>query len=251
MKLTQLVTIFLEIFFPAHCHHCRSPLRHGSVPFFCDACWSTIRPLGGPFCPQCGKSFVSASALSFSPTHRCGDCRKTRPQYDSLITPYSFEGVLSEAISLLKYQKKTALIPPLSRLAFPFLTDLSRIDFILPVPLHSTRLKAREFNQSLLLAETAGRLLRKPLEIHLLKKNTPTDPQMKLSQADRKGNLKNSFTLANPGHVKGKTILVVDDVFTTGATLNECAKVLKKGGCRKVVGFALARTLLRSRDPLF
>ncbi|MHB8481446.1 MAG: double zinc ribbon domain-containing protein [Nitrospiria bacterium] len=248
MKLAQQISFLIDIFFPAQCHHCHSPLffRTESVPFFCDACWSTIRPLTGPFCPQCGKSFISSSALSFSPTHRCGDCRKNRPRFDGLITPYFFEGVLSEAISLLKYQKKTALISPLVKLALPYLAPLSRVDFILPVPLHVTRLKEREFNQSLLLAESAGRYLKKPVKAHLLKKKRPTEPQMKLSQAVRRKNLKNAFFLVNPSSIKEKIILLIDDVFTTGATLDECAKVLKKGGCREVVGFALARTPLRS-----
>ena len=172
MKLTQLITPFLDIFFPAECHHCHSPLRYGSVPFFCNACWSTIRPLGGPFCPQCGKPFVSSAALSFSPTHRCGDCPKNSPRFDALITPFSFDGVLSEAVALLKYQKKTALTSPLIKLALPYLAPFSGIDIILPVPLHATRLKAREFNQSLLLADSAGRLLKKPVAARSFKKRT-------------------------------------------------------------------------------
>lgn len=245
MKIRQAAGRFLELFFPAQCHSCEAPLATAPVPFFCGPCWLGIQPLQGPFCPRCGKPFSSPWALSFSPGHLCGDCRATPPFYDRMITPYPFTGVLAEAIFLFKYRKKTALSRPFFTLASSHLESLQGIDLVLPVPLHGLRLKEREFNQSLLLAEAIGANLRKPVPADLLKKDKITDSQMKLSRSARQKNIKNTFSLTGLPEVLDKTVLLVDDVFTTGATLNECARVLKRGGCKKVIGFALARTLLR------
>lgn len=241
----RLVYPILDLLFPAACHACRGELRKSAIPFFCEACWSGIRPLEGPFCPQCGKPFSSSSALSFSPGHRCGDCRSAPPFFDRMTTPYSFDGVLAKGLFLYKYNRKVALASPLSALILPFLESIGKIDLILPVPLHPERLREREFNQSLLLGNILGREFKKPLKERLLIKVKPTEHQMKLNRRDRRKNLKHSFAVSDPKKIAEKRVLLVDDVFTTGATMNECAKVLKKAGCREVAGCAIARTLLK------
>ncbi len=235
----------LDLLFPAACHACQGELRKSAIPFFCEACWSGIRPLEGPFCPQCGKPFSSSWALSFSPGHRCGDCRSDPPFFDRIMTPYSFDGVLAKAVFLYKYNRKVSLASPLVALILPFLESIEKIDLILPVPLHQERLREREFNQSLLLGNVLGKVLKKPVEEHLLIKIKPTDHQMKLNRSDRRKNLKHSFRVSDARRIAGKKVLLVDDVFTTGATMNECAKVLKKEGCQEVIGCAIGRTLLK------
>lgn len=235
----------LALLFPSACHACKEELKNNAVPFFCNSCWSGVRPMEGPFCPQCGKPFASSSALSFSPAHRCGDCRSDPPFFDRMIAPYSFEGTLSKGLFLYKYSRKVSLASPLAALIIPFLETIEKNDYILPVPLHRERLREREFNQSLLLGSVLERVLKIPLKEDLLIKLKPTGHQMKLSRSDRRINLKNSFAVSDPKKIAGKKVLLIDDVFTTGMTMNECAKVLKKAGCREVVGSAVARTLLK------
>ena len=116
-------------------------------------------------------------------------------------------------------------------------------DVIIPVPLHPARLRTREFNQSLLLADQLGRNLSRPVSATNLIRTALTDPQTALSRQARLRNLRNAFTIRRPHDLAGKRILLVDDVFTTGTTLNECAKTLRKAGSGQVFALTLARTV--------
>jgi ComF family protein len=116
-------------------------------------------------------------------------------------------------------------------------------DVIIPVPLHPARLRTREFNQSLLLADQLGRHLFRPVSAANLVRTTATDPQTALSRQARLRNLRNAFTIRRPQDLAGKRILLVDDVFTTGTTVNECAKTLRKAGSGQVFALTLARTV--------
>jgi ComF family protein len=116
-------------------------------------------------------------------------------------------------------------------------------DVIVPVPLHPTRLRAREFNQSLLLADQLGRHLARPVSVSNLVRVAATDPQTTLTRQARLRNLRNAFYIRKPQDLAEKRILLVDDVFTTGTTLNECAKSLRKAGVGPVYALTLARTV--------
>jgi ComF family protein len=116
-------------------------------------------------------------------------------------------------------------------------------DLIVPVPLHSSRLRTREFNQSLLLADRLGRHLQRPVSATDLIRSVVTEPQTSLTRSKRLRNLRRAFTVANATRFEGRRVVVVDDVFTTGTTLNECAKVLRSVGAASVTGLTLARTM--------
>jgi len=116
-------------------------------------------------------------------------------------------------------------------------------DVIIPVPLHPARLRAREFNQSLLLADELSRHLARPVSATNLVRTAATDPQTTLSRQERLRNLRNAFEIRRPQNLAGKRVLLVDDVFTTGTTLNECAKTLRKSGAGAVFALTLARTV--------
>jgi ComF family protein len=117
------------------------------------------------------------------------------------------------------------------------------IDMIIPVPLHPTRLRSREFNQSLLLADQLGRHLDRPVSATHLTRILATDPQTTLTRQARLRNLRKAFAVRNPQDLMEKRILLVDDVFTTGTTLNECAKALRKSGSGPVFALTLGRTV--------
>lgn len=122
-------------------------------------------------------------------------------------------------------------------------------DLLMPVPLHPTRLRQREFNQSLLLADRISPVLQRPVSYRNLIRTLDTDPQITLPRSARLQNLRKAFALRNPPEVGGKRILLIDDVFTTGTTVNECAKVLLEAGAREVAVLALARSVERGMVP--
>jgi ComF family protein len=122
-------------------------------------------------------------------------------------------------------------------------TDL--FDLVIPVPLHPQRLRERGFNQALLLAEDVGRRLGIPCRKGILQKRKPTAPQVSLSGTERERGVRGAFVLGREGEVEKKGILLIDDVYTTGATVNECAKVLLQGGAKRVDVFTLTHAVLR------
>ena len=132
---------------------------------------------------------------------------------------------------------------PLGRLMISALPQGVDTDVIIPVPLHPTRLRAREFNQSLLLADQLSRHLARPVSATNLVRTAATDPQTTLSRQERLRNLRNAFEIRRPSDLSGKRILLIDDVFTTGATLNECARSLRNAGAGPVFALTLARTV--------
>ncbi len=151
-----------------------------------------------------------------------------------------------ELISRFKYQGATYLAEPLGML----LADLqdeyfsfSNIDILIPVPLHPRRLRERGFNQSLLLARVISRLKKIPLACHLLERVRYTPPQTQLSGSEREKNVRGAFCLRSNHFLAEKTVLLIDDVFTSGATVNECTRVLKEAGAREVQVLTLARAI--------
>jgi ComF family protein len=234
---------------PVECASCAIPLCDDPVPFFCRACWKRIIPLHGPSCACCHQPFVSPAATSFTPEHRCQTCLERPPAYQRTWTLFPYLPPLQEAICSFKYRGKIALAKPLAQLMITALPQEISADLIVPVPLHPTRLRTREFNQSLLLADQVGRHINKPVLATTLMRVLATDPQTTLSKHERLRNLRQAFAVREPAVVAGKRILLIDDVFTTGTTVNECAKALLKAGAESVCALTLARTVDASLVP--
>lgn len=154
-----------------------------------------------------------------------------------------YEGTLKELIHKFKYNGRTALVNIFARLMLEYIKENPEIldaDIITAVPLHKTRLKEREFNQSLLLANKISEGYNIPLE-HALEKTVRTKYQNELTRIERQTNIKNAFKSRQDAGINGKKVLLIDDVMTTGATLNECACALIAGGAKKVTCLTLAR----------
>lgn len=143
----------------------------------------------------------------------------------------------------MKYEGKTQLAPLLAKLMAETGPPVATIDAIVAVPLHPTRLRKREFNQSLLLALSLGKRWNLPVLTNVLLRTKLTPPQTSLSRRARLTNLRKCFAVKNPAAIEGKNILIVDDVVTTGTTVNECAKTLRKAGAQSVHVQTLARTV--------
>ena len=232
-----------RLLLPMDCTTCAQPLTDDPVPFFCRRCWDLIRPLHGPSCPRCHRPCPSPSALTYSPTHECGDCRTREPNYSQVWAPYAYCSPLQDAIALFKYRGRVALADALSSLLLKALPERLEFDRLMPIPLHPNRLRQREFNQSLLLADRIGSALGLPVSYRNLIRTVDTDPQISLPRAARLHNLRKAFAIRAPQDVAGARILLVDDVFTTGTTASECARVLLKAGAKQVAVLALARSV--------
>lgn len=233
----------LRVLFPTQCSTCERPLADDAVPFFCRACWQCIRPFKGTACPRCGRPFLSALTAAYSPGHLCGDCRSRKPAFTKAWSGYPYASPLREAISLLKYERKYGLAGSLCRLLVAALPPVLEVDVIMPVPLHPARLRQREFNQSLLFAEAVARRLRVGLSYTNLVRTRDNPAQTSLPRSARLTNLRQAFLVRWPEAVCARRVLLVDDVFTTGTTLNECAKALRKAGAGEVYALTLARAV--------
>ncbi len=234
---------FLHVIFPATCASCDSALWNDSVPFFCHTCWESLTPLSGPCCPHCGVPYISSVTLTHSPAHECGACRSKSPAFTQTWSLFQYQSPLKEAIILFKYRGKRSLTKSLIQKMIPALPALPKIDLLIPVPLHPARLREREYNQSHLLAHGLSQHLQVPLLISCLLRIRPTVPQTSLTKKQRLTNLHRAFSVNDSSHIQGKHILLIDDVFTTGTTLHECAKTLRKAGSGPVYGLTLARMI--------
>ena len=225
------------------CAACGEPVIDRRVPSFCRGCWESIRPLGLPACPYCGRPFESPLALIHSPGHICGACRESPPAFDLAVAPYRYDGILERAIRLYKYRKQPWFARPLAELLLHQAERLPPCDMVLAVPLHPSRLRGREFNQALLLAERIAAHLQRPLSLDHLIRVRPTLPQTQLDRKERTRNVRNAFQVRRPMDLQDRAILLVDDVLTTRATVNECAKALRGATVKSVVVLALAQRM--------
>ncbi len=242
-RLAAVIRRVMHALLPVDCTGCGIALSDDPVPFFCRTCWATITPLAGPACPRCGRPFASPVAQAFSPGHLCGDCRKRGPSYTKARSLFAYVPPLRDAIRLFKYHRKVVLAEDLGNLMMQAFEPFPEVDVLMAVPLFPTRLREREFNQALLLADRVNRRLRLPLSQDNLVRIRQQPSQTELTRAARLKNLRRTFTVLRPKEVAGKRILLIDDVMTTGTTVNECAKVLRRAGASDVYVCTLARTI--------
>ena len=248
MKIPIISNTLLNLVYPNQCLCCDSTLadQEGAFPgkgLFCVVCWSKVKRLEGAACPRCAEPFPSQVSLKNSPGHLCSDCRLDLPAFSGAITPYHYEETLSKGVRLLKYQQQTRLVKCFVDL---LLDDLRPIlfDRVIAIPLHIRRLRSREFNQSLLLAKGIAEYFNRPLLIGTMLRTKETAPQVGLSRKDRKRNVHHAFQIAKPDAIIGQRLLLIDDVYTTGATLREGSKTLIKAGTKNVFVTAPCRMVL-------
>jgi ComF family protein len=232
---------FLQFLLPRQCPCCEKFLEEGQEGI-CTACLSKIHWIEPPFCSVCGTPFVSREAGS----HPCGACLVKKKYFTMARALGFYEGSLQEAIHRWKYQGKTHLTPFLGEWMAEGLSrywDSYQFDLLVPVPLHLHRLRERGFNQTLLLVKELSRRTGIPYQKRVLQKRRPTIPQVDLSGIEREKGVKGVFHIIRGEQLEGKSILLVDDVYTTGATVNECSKVLLAGGAERVDVLTLAHAV--------
>ena len=220
------------------------------APFLCTTCSATFLPVESPICSKCGIVFKSRQGED----RVCGDCIEAPKNYGMARSAGVYDQALLSAIHCLKYKGKIQLTRPLGALlfnAFSRYWDKKRIDIIVPVPLHEKKLRIRGFNPSFLLVRNWPRIFEMlnghfpeiPVVRDILAREKWTASQTGLGRKERLQNIKNAFVVNDTSKIEGKKILLVDDVYTTGATVNECSKMLLKGGSKQVDVLTLARAM--------
>jgi ComF family protein len=243
----SVLNAIIEIVYPPRCLICEIFLGNHRVRkehqeiFFCQDCLNGFNEITAPLCPLCHKPIDS----EIEEDHLCEDCLRKKPFFDALGAPYLYEGSLMRGIHHFKYGGKTHMAGSLGLLLTVFAKNwLKKTDsfLMMPVPLHPKRLRDRGFNQSLLLARHVAGVLGAELEFLTLRRVRDTKPQTGLHRDERRKNVRRAFELTDRDIVKGRSIILVDDVATTGSTLNECARILKRAGSGEVLCLVLART---------
>lgn len=250
--LRQVIETALMFLYPAQCRGtCDTPLGLEPVPYFCSACWTQMQFVEPPWCEMCGTPLLCAASSDADKSEVCDECAKAPPRYGKLRTIAFYEETLRQAIHLFKFEKRTALAKPLIQLMLAHLPDDCRIedyDFILPIPIHKKRMRERGFNQSILLAEGIAKAKGVPIATDIFVRDKNTKAQSSLAGWEaRQENIIGAFKLRKPKAVFGKRLLLIDDVFTTGATIREAVKELWNAGPGEIDVLTLART--PSADP--
>lgn len=232
----------INIILPPRCIKCGNVLSDNNG--LCTVCFNSLTFISEPYCQKCGHPFIE---IKKGEKMLCANCikktNKTPFRYNRSSLVYNEES--KKMILALKFMDKTENAPILASWMFLSGKDIwnDGVDIIIPVPLHYTRLLKRKYNQSALLAKEISKLSNIPVDYTSLIKYRKTRPQVEFSGQERIKNVKNAFSIKNPEKIKGKRIVLIDDVQTTGSTLRECAKVLKKAGAKSVDTLTTARVI--------
>ena len=230
----------LELLYPYICKCCGKGLLKSGTKFICGECLSKVNFICSPLCLRCGRQLDQAAGME---DRHCGDCLAQPPHFSSARSAGLYRPPLASLLHRLKYQADTTVRGALAEVIAAGAKAINGIDvdLVAPVPLHRRRLKERGLNQSLEIARIAFPDLRQKIVPNLLIRTKNTKPQTELDGIARRRNLKDAFTVNQTNLVKNKKIVLVDDVFTTGTTVGECSRMLKKAGASEIFVFTVAR----------
>ncbi len=228
-QVAKLKGMALDLLFPQWCVGCG---KEGK--FLCASCHASLPRIMPPFCLKCGEPQLSGKL--------CPRCISWHSEIDGIRSPFRFDGVIRQAIHQLKYANFRAIAVSLAILLSDFLiTNPMLGEVLVPVPLHRKRLRERGYDQSYLVAKELGKLINLPVVNDCLSRQRYTSPQARtLSVVERRSNVAGAF-ICNDRRLQDKQILLIDDVSTSGATLDACALALKEAGALSVWGLVLAK----------
>ena len=232
----------LGLVYPETCQLCLAERATADTGFVGSQCWSQVRFIRPPFCARCGLPYPG----DFTTEFQCTNCRDLDLHFTSARSAVVAKSVVLEAIHRFKYSHalwfENFLADLLVREAAPELKK-ETWDLIVPVPLHPLKLREREFNQAERLATHLSRATNIPLNAKILHRTNPTATQTRLTRDERVVNMKNAFTVRPGTRLDNQRLVLVDDVFTTGATTNACAQALRRAGAEAVGVWTVARGL--------
>lgn len=235
MKHTSLV----DLIFPPSCLGCGSRLYCGDHRAICQECRDNLKRIAEPLCVCCGCTLPNFRS---SGDHWCGDCLSQPPYYTMLRSLFFYESPIPDLLKQFKFHHDMVAFDGIGELVLPF--DFSAFeccDLILPVPLHTNRLWERGFNQSFLLAKLFFPKSTGKIFPDVLQRVRHTVPQTTLSGLERRKNLSDAFSVTEDDAIKGRVICLVDDVYTTGTTVNQCSRALIEAGAKEIRVVTLTR----------
>ena len=238
LQKSELFQATISLLYPATCTICGKNLRAGR--YLCDECETKAVRIVAPFCDRCSEPFEGSITSVFS----CANCAHRTIYFDAAVAAYRGRGIVREIIHEFKYARQMHLRHLIGHWLCAALDDerLREVSFdlIVPVPLHPARERERGFNQARLLAESLSAEISLPSRL-VLERVRYTTTQTALDRSERMENLHNAFRLRKNANVRGLRVLLIDDVLTTGSTLSECARVLKRAGAISVHAATAAR----------
>ncbi len=236
-----MIDAALNFFYPPVCQICRERRAAAADGYVCGECWAGVRFIAPPFCQQCGLPYEGEIAPR---AFRCENCREVDWAFASARSAVRANALILDVIHRYKYNRALWFEPFLAdlliRQAGPALRE-EKWDYIVPAPLHNAKRREREFNQAARLARRLARATGVPMQEGLVARVKATETQTALSRAARATNVAGAFAFAGREKLRGERIVLVDDVLTTGATTNACARALREGGAGAVCVWTLAR----------
>jgi len=228
--INKIKNFILDVLFPRICVNCNKFIKYGVA---CDKCMEQIKIYNSCACAYCGKRLPTAKKT----------CHSKEPYILAAVADYN--DVLREIIHALKYKKITDAAEPLAEIAVKFIKSSSlplKNRILVPVPLHKKRERERGFNQAELIAAKISSAINLPINLKLLERAKNTEPQFQIKTKEEKAtNISGCFNAAHPDKIKGKQIILIDDITTSGATLREAALTLKKEGAKNIIALVIAR----------
>ena len=216
------------------CLCCKEELSTNTLYSFCDKCMENLPFNIGHTCVKCGEPIGGMGEY-------CIHCKNQKPYYKKNISVFLYKHPIDSFIRKLKFDNGKYLAETLSNFIAGEVAKMDvNFDYVIPVPLHEVRRKKRGYNQAELLCQALNHKLLLNVDNSILLKTRNTPTQAGLSRNERIDNLEDAFEVSDKSKIKGKTILLVDDVFTTGTTINECSKTLLEAGAKEVYSITLA-----------
>jgi len=238
--MSNVLSTGLDLLYPPLCQVCHQHRARPADGLVCPACWEKVRFIRPPFCERCGLPFQG----ELSTKYVCSNCHDLTLHFTRARSVVVAKTVVLEAIHRYKYSGarwfETFLADLLVREAAPALRE-GKWDYLIPVPLHPVKLREREFNQAERLAFHLSRATKIPMKSKNLRRRRATATQTLLSRAERAANMNDAFAVQPGGSLAEKRLVLVDDVFTTGATTNACAAALRAAGAAEVLVWTVAR----------
>ena len=235
----------VNLLYPANCHVCGTALGPFGDSPLCPACLRAIRPIGARACSLCGLPLPETVPVPEG--FLCGECRTTRRYFRRALSAFVYDGPARELVHMFKYSGRSYLARFFAVAiaeAVEGRVDITGTELVVPVPLHRSRRRKRGYNQADEIGRRLARLLGLRAERRALERVRRTASQVGKTREGRRANVRGSFRVVDRRLVRKRSIFLVDDVFTTGATVDECSKVLLRAGASRVVVLTAARDIL-------
>lgn len=243
MELTKVKDYFLDLLYPSgyKCIFCGDEIFNDNQYLTCCNCLKELHRIEKP-CEKCGNALHENDLAKV-----CNSCKGKNLYFEQAIAPFEYKDKISTAVQNLKFSNAKYLAKPLAKFLDAEIPKLKyKPEIIIPVPMHKNKKKIRGYNQCELLAKELSKFSNIETSFDVLYKIKDTKEQVKLDFNERQNNLENCFVIKNKAKIKDKVVLLIDDVYTTGATVRNCARKLLEGSARKVVVLTIAHTVLKN-----